>query len=241
MQLPEIKHPTFTIVIPSTKEKKKFRPFVVKEEKILLMGQQSKDPKDMYEAIKQVINNCAVDTLDFDVLAPFDFDYIFVKLRSQSVSNVIDVKYRDPEDDQEYDMKVNLNEVEVTFPEDSIDPIVECTDNIKIKLKHPTMAVMDSIMHSFGEVEDVTSNDLVDKLITKSIECVMAGEEIYPTKEATDEQLVDFVNNLPMKSYEKIRKFFENVPQLKHTISYTNSKGTEKSIELNGLGDFFTF
>jgi hypothetical protein len=239
--LPTVQHPTFDITIPSTKKKIKFRPFAVGEEKILLFGQQSRDPKDMYEAIKQVINGCAVKPIDLDSLAPFDFDYIFVKLRAQSVSNVVELKYVDPEDDERYDVLLNLDDVEVQFPEAAADPLITINDKLKVKLQYPTMAMMDEILNDLEGEEKVTASMIVDQLVMKAMELIIEGNEIYPVAEASKQELAKFIASIPPKAYAKIREFFESTPQLKHTVTYTTKGGTERSIELNGLTDFFMF
>lgn len=240
MALPKVKYHTFSITIPSNKKKIKFRPFVVGEEKILLIGQQSGDKKDMYEAVKQVIVNCAINDIDLARLAPFDLDYIFIKLRAQSVSNMVEVKYLDPEDEQEYSIQIDLNKIEVTFPEAAADPMIQVDDTIKVKLRYPTIETMDEVMESFaGEEPDAAK--LADLLIIKSIEMIIDGEEIYPSEEATIEELQVFVDSIPSEPYKKVKAFFDAAPSIRHTVQYTNSKGTERSIELNGLNDFFTF
>jgi hypothetical protein len=113
MGLPKVKHPTFNVIVPSTQEKIRLRPFLVREEKILLLAQTSEDPSDISDAIKQVINNCLIDPIDVDVLTTFDMEYVFLKLRSKSVGSVIDLKYTDPTDNNTYDLQVNLDDVEI--------------------------------------------------------------------------------------------------------------------------------
>lgn len=241
MALPQLEYPTFDITIPSTKKKMKFRPFTVGEEKLLLLGQQSKEPKDMYDAIKQVVTSCSINPINLDELAPFDFDYIFLKLRAQSVSNIVDVKYIDPEDEEKYDVKIDLNDVEINYPEGTADPVVQLDDKTKVKLRYPTMKMMDEILNNLEKEEEVTPSMIVDQLVTKAIDMIVSGDDIYPASESTPEELLKFVNSIPREPYNKIRKFFEMTPQLKHTVSYTTKAGTVRSIELNGLTDFFIF
>ncbi len=241
MTLPTIKYPTFTITLPSNKEKKKFRPFAVGEEKLLLIGQQSKDPKDMYDAIKQVINNCAIDPIDLEDIAPFDFDYIFIRLRSQSVSNMVEIKYLDPEDEEKYEVKINLNDVEVFYPEKAVDPVIDITPDIKVKLRYPTMKMMDEILAELNTEDELDTAIITDHLVMKAIDVIIAGEELYPAAEASKEELEKFISSIPGKSYDKIRAFFEATPHIKHTVTYKTKGGTERSIELNGLTDFFMF
>jgi len=120
MALPKIQSPTFEVIIPSINKTVLFRPFLVKEEKILLMAQQSNDDKDIIKAIKQVVNNCCLDDkLDIDKLATFDLEYLFLKLRARSVNNVVEILYKDAEDEKEYKFSINLDDVEVTMPKKS--------------------------------------------------------------------------------------------------------------------------
>lgn len=241
MTLPKLEYPTFDVTLPSTKEKKKFRPFTVGEEKLLLMGQQSKEPKDIYDAVKQVISNCAVDDLNLDEIAPFDFDYLFIKLRAQSVSNIVEVKYIDPEDEEKYDVKVDLNKVEVEYPEGTADPTIVLDSKTKVKLKYPTMKMMDEILEDLSSEDEVTPSKIVDSLITKAIDMIISGDDIYPASESTPDELRKFVMSIPRKPYDKIRAFFELTPQVKHTVTYTTKGGTVRTIVLSGLTDFFTF
>ena len=143
MALPKTKHPLFDIKIPSTGKPVSFRPFLVKEEKLLLMAKASEDPTDIFKAIKQVINNCAMDKgFDIDKLAIFDLEYVFIRLRAISVNNIVKVSYRDNEDDKIYDFEINLNTVEVVFPE-KISKNIKISDTIGMTMKYPPASIFD--------------------------------------------------------------------------------------------------
>ena len=143
MPLPKIDKPLFEVTIPSLDRKIKLRPFAVREEKILLMAQQSTDDKEIILAIKQVLNNCIVDpNFDIDSLATFDLEYLFLKLRARSVSNVINVSYRDNEDDKVYDFEIDLDEVDM-LKKPEVSNVIMITDTIGIKMKYPSVTIID--------------------------------------------------------------------------------------------------
>jgi len=137
MALPKIEYPTFELILPSNRKKIKFRPFLVREEKILLVAMQGEDSSEIANALKQVIGNCIMDNINVDDLATIDVEYLFIKIRAKSVNNIIKLTYRDLEDDKKYDVEVNLDEVEVKFSDDHIDTI-SVNEKIKFTMKYPT-------------------------------------------------------------------------------------------------------
>ena len=234
MQLPKLDKPVFDLLIPSKDKTFKFRPFTVKEEKILLMGQQSGAEKEIILAIKQVINNCAVEPLDINSLATFDLEYMFLKLRARSVSNIIDVSYRDNEDDKVYDFQIDLDQVEMLQKSD-VSNVIPVTDTIGIKMKYPSVDIIDDVP------ADVTATELVEYLIRRCIECVYDADNVYPATDYSDDQMLEWVENLDVETFGKIREFFDNLPRMYYKLEYTNSKGSERVIELTTLSDFFTW
>ena len=161
--LPKIKHPTFEFVVPSTKKKETFRPFLVKEEKILLLAKSSEDKTDILRALKQVVNNCAISSnFDIDKLTIFDLEYLFLKLRSVSVNNIAKVAYQDNEDQQIYEFDIDLNTIEVKFPEKS-EQNIKVTKDIIIKMKYPSVTILDD--KGIVEASDDSYFDLVLKCI----------------------------------------------------------------------------
>ena len=145
MGLPLIAHPTFTLTLPSTNQIVTFRPFLVKEEKILLIAQSSEDQADVVRAIKQVITNCIIEPqLNVDDFTTFDLEYFFIKLRAKSVQNIVTLSYRDGEDNKVYDVQVNLDDVEIS-KDDNIERKIELSPTSGIMLKFPTMKIMDEV------------------------------------------------------------------------------------------------
>lgn len=232
MSLPKIEKPLFELYVPSMKKSVKARPFVVREEKILLTAQQSGQEKDIILAIKQVLNNCIVEEFNIDDLATFDLEYMFLKLRARSVNNVIDVSYRDNEDDEVYDFQIDLDEVELKINEDVTD-IIMITDSIGIKMKYPSITILDNI----PETEDAAG--VVDYLIKSCIDQIFDQENVYPVGDHTDEELTEFLDSMDVEAFGKIREFFDNLPQMYHKLEYTNKNGNVRTIELTTLSDFF--
>lgn len=232
MSLPRIEKPLFELYVPSMKKSVKARPFVVREEKILLTAQQAGQEKDIILAIKQVLNNCIVEEFDVDDLATFDLEYMFLKLRARSVNNIIDVSYRDNEDDEVYDFQIDLDDVELKVKED-ISNIIMITDKIGIKMKYPSVTILDNI----PDTEDAAG--VVDYLIKSCIDQIFDEENVYPVSDHTDEELTEFLDSMDVEAFGKIREFFDNLPQMYHKLEYTNKNGNKRTIELTTLSDFF--
>ena len=152
MTLPKLSHPTFELVIPSTKQKIRYRPFLVKEEKILLIAQSSQDPKDIVYAVKQVLQNCCLDELNVDDLTTFDIEYFFIKLRSKSVNSIVNLKYRDLEDDKIYDFEVDLETIEIDYNPNH-QKIINISSSVILNLKYPKMNLIDSLEKVSNETD----------------------------------------------------------------------------------------
>lgn len=234
MSLPKFSYPTFSIEIPSTKKKYAFRPFLVKEEKILLMAKASEQESDILVGIKQIVNNCCLeDGFDVDKLTLFDLEYVFIKIRAQSVSDTVSVSYRDNEDNKVYDFDIDLNSIKIIFPE-NIEDVVKIDENSGIKLKYPEASI-------YEDKEFLSSgNDAFFQLIIRCLDKIYEGDEIYDCKNYTHKDLSDYLENLDVKTFEKIRDFMMNQPQLSYKIVYNNSLGNARTIELTSLSDFFT-
>ena len=232
MPLPKIDQPLFDMTIPSTGKKIVFRPFLVREEKILLIAQQSGNDTEIIRAIKQILSNCIQDDLDIDSLAIFDLEYMFLKLRARSVNNVVKLSYRDNEDEQVYDFELDLDTVEIEIPE-SINSKIEINDNVGMTMKYPSASITERLKDFDNEV------DLMTFFIINCIDTIYDEESVYIADEFSEDEITEFLDGLDVKSFEKIREFFENIPRLQHTIEYENSLGNPRSIELSSLKDFF--
>jgi len=231
MALPKIDTPILSIKIPSTEEIKTFRPFLVKEEKILLLANEG-DEKDILTALKQIITNCCHDTIDVDKLTTFDIEYMFLKLRSKSVTNVVKLKFRDTEDEKVYDFEVNLDDVEMKY-DDSHSKTVQVTDDIGISMKYPDMKTAEKI-------SGITSVDeLFTEVALNCIDTIYDKDNVYPASESSPEELREWLDQLDHNTFEKIQKFFDTMPKLHHEIKYKNSLDHDRTIVLNSVKDFF--
>lgn len=236
MALPEIKRPLFTMIMPSTKKEVTFRPFLVGEEKILLMAQESGDERDIIRAIKQILTNVIVsDGFNPRALTTFDLEYMFLKLRAKSVSNIMEMSYIDNEDDKKYDFRVNLDEIEVTYPEGNWSNKIKASDEVGLTLRYPTVELLASLDTAATETE------MVDQMVRGCIASIYDADTVYLADEQDPKELETFIDALDPKTYKEIRLFFDGMPQVIHTIEYKNSLGNDRKIELRTLKDFFTW
>ena len=232
--LPKIDYPVYKIKIPSLKKETQFRPFLVKEEKLLLMAKESDNSSDILSAIKQIINNCSIDSkFDINKLALFDLEYVFLKLRSISVDNMVKVSYKDNEDKKVYDFEIDLNKIEVKFSE-KIDNNIKITNKSGIIMKYPSAELYDD--KEFLSLD----KDYMFELIVRCIDTIYYEDQVYSSKDYKKEDLNEFLESLDIKTFDKIQQFLLSVPRMEHKIQYKNSLGNEREIVLSSLNDFFT-
>jgi hypothetical protein len=231
MALPKIDQPLFDLIIPSNGKKVTFRPFLVKEEKILLIAQSGGDA-EMVRAIKQIINNCVIEDINVDDLATFDLEYMFLKLRAKSVNNLIKLSYRDNEDEELYDFEVDLDTIEVEMPKD-INSKIKINETVGMTMKYPSAGISDKISEFENEVE------LLTFFITNCIDTIYDEETVYVASDYSAKELNEFLDSLDVSTFDKIREFFEKIPKMRHVINYTNKLGNERTIELSSIRDFF--
>lgn len=233
--LPKIDQPIYTIKVPSLNKNVKFRPFLVKEEKLLLMSKESDNESDILSAIKQIVNNCCLDKgFNVDKIALFDLEYIFLKLRSFSVNNLVKVSYKDYEDEKVYDFEIDLNTIEVLFPE-------KVSNNIKISEKSGiVMNYPSASLYEDKEFLSLTDNYMFE-LILRCIDKIYEEDEIYEPSNHSKKELSEFLENLSLKVFEDIQKFLLSVPKIEHKIKYKNSLGNDREITLSSLNDFFSW
>lgn len=233
--LPKIDKPLFEMTVPSQGKKVTFRPFLVKEEKILLIAQQGGEEKDIIRALKQILQNCIQDT-DFNAedLTTFDLEYMFMKLRAKSVSNIVKLQYQDNEDEKVYDFEIDLDTIEVLFDPKHTNKI-QITDDIGMIMKYPSVNIVNDSPESGDPIE------VMDHLISSCVDKIFDSENIYDVKDYTKEEINAFLDDLTIESYDRIREFFDTLPKMYHELNYTNENGSERKIELSGLRDFFTW
>lgn len=218
--------------LPSTGEKVKYRPFTVREEKILLVGQASDDPAQEMLAAKQVVNNCLLDK-DVSELAMFDLEYVLLILRARSVNNLIEFKIKDPDTGEDVDLVVDIEKVSLTRFDGHTNDIA-INDTYRLFLKYPTI-------DEFVKLASLTEEDpLADYLmLCTCIDYVASEDEVHYFKDYTQEDIDAFMDDLSGETVKEIQKFFETMPRLRHEMTYTNSDGKENTFVIEGLRSFF--
>ena len=236
MALPKLTTPTYALEIPSTDEKIKYRPFVVKEEKILMMAMESKKNADIVQAVKDIVKECTFSKIDISSMPMFDVEYVFLQIRSKSVGEVSKLKLLCPDDGKTYaDCEVDLNEVKVQVDEDHTNKI-ELDNGVGIIMKYPTI---DSFRES--GIQDINASNMLEVIGS----CILQiyekkGEKTYDPKDQTKKELTEFIEQLNTTQFKEVQKFFDTMPKLKHEIKIKNPKTKKESkITLTGLNDFF--
>jgi hypothetical protein len=237
MTLPRVDVPTYELTLPSEDKKIKFRPFLVKEEKILFIALETGDNKQMVDALKEVINACTFDVLKVDQLPIFDVEYIFLNIRAKSVSEIAKFKTICPDDGKTYaETEVDLTKVEVQVDDDHTNRvIVDDKRNLGLVLKYPTLKNYD-----IGKGIETLEIEKVFNILVDCIDHIFEGEKIYPAKDSSKQELKEFIEMMPQESFSKIKKFFETMPRLKHEVEVINPKTNVTSkVTLTGIADFF--
>lgn len=233
MSLPKIDYPLYNIEIPSLKKEFRFRPFLVKEEKLLLMAKESDNNSDILSSIKQVVNNCSMDNnFDINKLAVFDLEYIFLKLRALSVDNKVKLTYIDNEDGKTYNFEVDLNDIKVKFPE-KINNNIKLTEKSGILMKYPPAS-----LYSDQDFLNLKKDHMFE-LIIRCLDKIYEDDSIIELKQYSNKQLTEFLDNLNIQTFEKIQEFLLSVPKIEYVIKYKNSLDNDREIILNSLNDFF--
>ena len=233
MTLPVINAPTYELVVPSTKKKLVYRPFLVKEEKILLMAMEEENETQLNRALKQVVNNCTFQKVKVDTLPLFDLEYIFLRIRAKSVGEVAKLQILYEDDGETYvPTEIDLESIEVEFQEDH-NTKIEITDEIGIVMSYPTFEYLDF------NVEGSDINKLFD-VIGSSIHQIFEGETVYERTDFNKKELKTFLESLTSDQFKKVQYFFETMPRLRHTLEVENPKTKVKNtVVLEGLNAFF--
>ena len=236
MALPKLNTPTYELEVPSTDEKIKYRPFLVKEEKILLMAMESGKNEDIVNAVKQIVSECTFNKLKVGTMPMFDIEYIFLNIRAKSIGEVSKLKLLCPDDKKTYaDVEVNLEEVQVQVDGDHTNKI-ELTDSMGMIMTYPTI---DSFKDS--GIQNVTASNMLEIVNA----CILqiyedGGEKVYEAKDQTKKELSEFVESMNTEQFMKVQKFFDTMPRLKHKIKIKNPNTKKTSeVTLSGLNDFF--
>jgi hypothetical protein len=238
--LPKLDVPTYEIELPISKKKIKYRPFLVKEQKNLLMAVESDDASTIQQNVYDVLNNCTLsENIDINKLPIIDVEYYFINLRAKSVGEIIESKYKcnnevnDVVCGNSLQSKINLLNIKPHF-EEEVDPVINLNEKISIKLKYPEF----SIIKNSVDIEDVT--EITFNMIADSVEYVYDGDQFYYAHESQPGEMLAFVESLNQQQFEKIEHFFNNLPRLKETVEMTCGKcGFHHKIDVEGLENFF--
>jgi hypothetical protein len=232
MALPKIDLPMFELELPSTGEKIKYRPFTVKEEKILLVAQESKDSSQEILAVKQVVNNCLVEK-DVSELAMFDLEYVILVLRSRSIDNTIEFTIKDPNTQENVALSIDLENILVTKSENHTNQI-KINDEYVLYLKYPTI-------DEYIKILEIDQKDpLVNYLLMVScLEKLASDDEVHHFKNYSMNEIDAFVETFSGDVVKKIQQFFETMPKLRHEMKYTNKEGKEQTFVIEGMKSFF--
>lgn len=232
--LPKIEYPINEIEFKSLKRKVKFRPMLVKDEKILLMAKESNNETDIFSAIKQIVNNCAMDKkFNVDNIPLYELEYAFLNLRMQSVNNVVELSYHDNEDDTDYKFNVNIADVKIIYPDNAKNNIIKIGDNISLVLRYPPA----SLYSNEAFLKSKTMSSSFEEILLSSVDSIYDDTDNAYT--FTKEELKQFLDELDSATYKKIQEFFEATPYMEYIITYKNKNGTERHIPLRTLNDFF--
>lgn len=244
MALPKVSTATYTLKIPSSGKEVTYRPFLVKEEKQLLMAMESNDTKVMAKAMSNIVSACTEEEIDMDDLAPFDLEYFFLNLRAKSIGDVIKLQMRRPDNVNCCEASNEEDFCEIEIPVEKVnvdtskmvDPNLKITKDIGVKLKYPRF---DQVQGMATDANELKAEDIF-KMIINCIDHISQGDEIYKAKDHTKKELNDFIESLNSEQFMGIRNFFDGMPRLRHDISWEcpNCKKSEK-ITLEGLESFF--
>ena len=235
MALPKVNTPTYELVVPSTDEKVKFRPFLVKEEKILLIAMEAQEQSGILNAVKDIVKSCTFDKFDVNRAPIFDIEYIFLNIRAKSVGEVSTVNLRCPDDNETFvQTEIDLTTVDVQITEGHTNKI-ELTDEMGMIMQYPTL---DSFTDSTTVINASNMLDVIASCVSQIYD--KKGEDVYDAKDSTKKEIVDFLESLNSKQFLEIQKFFDTMPKLTHTVNIENPETKVKSdITLTGLNDFF--
>lgn len=238
--LPRIDTPVYEIELPASKKKVQFRPFLVKEQKNLLMAMEADDRESIERNVKHILQNCTMtNDIDINQLPVVDVEYYFLQLRAKSVGEVVENKYicnnmvDGVQCNNKMDVKIDLNDIKVEIKGD-INDYIEVTPTIGIKLRYPKFSTMEKLKKSS------TSVDMAFDIVIDSIEYIFDGEQYYYANETDPKELMEFIESMNTEQFNKIEDFFKNLPKLKKDLEFTCSKcGFHHNIEVEGLENFF--
>ena len=242
MPLPKINTPTYELTLPSNKKKIKYRPFLVREEKILVLALESEDQKQITDAIIQIIGDCLITkNIDVTKLPTFDIEYLFLNVRSKSVGESVEVNITCPDDGKtKVETSINIDDIKVVKSKDH-KLIVKLDEKYSMKLKYPSLDQFIENNFDFEMAEPNESVSAAMSMLSSCIDMIYDEEESWDASESTKEELDEFIDQLNTKQFQEVEEFFKTMPKLSHTLKVTNPQtGVESEVVLEGLASFFS-
>ena len=242
MPLPKIATPTYELTLPSNKKKISYRPFLVKEEKILILAMESEDPMEVTRAVKNVLKECVLTKgIKIDSLPSFDIEYLFLNIRAKSVGESVELLITCPDDGTtQVECSVNIQEIQVKIPEDHTSEI-KIDDSIVVKMKYPSLQEFIDNNFNFSNASD--SKETINKsfdIVASCIDMVYSKEESWSASDVTKKELVEWLETFDSNQFKGIEKFFDTMPKLTHVMTVNNpNTGVDNEIVLEGLSSFF--
>lgn len=232
MALPQLNTAKYSTVVPSLNKEVTFRPYLVKEEKILMIAMESQDNKQIIRAVKDVIKACVLDDINVEKLAMFDIEALFLALRSKSVGENVDVRLKCNNCEHLNDISINLDEI--TLPDGSIDPVIQLTDEVGVTMRYPSINDVEG-MNQEGGVKEMM------KIIALCIENIFDADSVYSSDSYSEKELNEFIDGLNSNQFQKITKFFDDLPAITQNVEFNCVSCSEKNdVELKGIASFFT-
>ena len=235
MALPKLNTPTYELELPSTGEKIKYRPFLVKEQKVLMMAQDSGEDEQIANVMSTLVSDCTFGSVNSDNVPMFDVEYIFLRIRGKSVGEIIELNVLCPDDDEtRVPVSLNLDDVDVTLDDNHTNEIsITPLGDVKIIFRYPILADMKNMISTTTNVEMMYS------LLTECIQEIHHGDDVYNKVDMTNKEIEEFIDSLTTDQFKKITNFFNTMPKLRHIIEVTNPKtGVKSEVVLEGLQSF---
>jgi hypothetical protein len=230
MGLPKLNTPTYELVLPSTEEKIKYRPFLVKEQKLLLLAQESENKKEMLDAISQIIENCTFGKINSKEAYVFDVEYVFLQIRRKSIGDKITLNLLCNDDGiTRVPTEIDLNDVKVEIGDNHTNKI-QLTDDVQLIMTYPRIYTIDSI-----------NSDNSYDIVVKCVHQITEGDKIYERVDMSDEDLIEFIESMNTDNLNSVLDFFDTMPKIKHQIKVINpNTNVENTINMEGIESFFT-
>jgi len=236
MTLPRLETQTYELTLPSADVKVKYRPFLVKEEKILLQAMESENQKEIIQALKDIVSACTYGKINAEELPTFDLEYIFLQIRAKSVGEVAKLKVLCPDDKETYaDVDIDLSKIDVQVDDKHTNNIlIDDEKKLGIIMKYPTLNSMNE------NIDKKLDSKVIFDVLRKSIYEIYQGEKTFKASDYSEDELQKFIDSLDSKTFKKVQSFYETMPKLMHELEVTNPKTNVKSkVVLQGLADFF--